>query len=161
MEQTLTPTIDRDIELKKFLADIHSRINKDITSDFVLAKLEDKDKNAVIEMTNNAYYATRLLTEHAIKNKTKKKHYWNKTTKKWEKKELTEDENTLLKKNIENLFDAYVNRIILVVNLNRNKKDNHLLNLLGKYAPEPEQPEITTPPDLLENQENNKTTNNK
>ncbi len=43
-------TIDNKLEILRFVSTVQSRIKKDISEDFVLAKLEDKDREGIIEM---------------------------------------------------------------------------------------------------------------
>ena len=42
-------TIDTKLELMKYTSEVQARIKKDITSDFVLARLDQKDKTGVID----------------------------------------------------------------------------------------------------------------
>ena len=56
---------DTKLDLIKYTSQVQSDINTNITSDFVLAKLNEKDKTAIIEMTDNAYHAKKILLQIA------------------------------------------------------------------------------------------------
>ena len=43
------------LDILKHISDIKLQLKDDIKSDFVLAKLTEKDKEFIIEMTGNAY----------------------------------------------------------------------------------------------------------
>lgn len=118
-------TIDTDLELKKYLIEVQARLKDNITSDYILAKLEDKDKQAIIELTDSAYYAQRLI-QYAI---TKiKKVKFNEEKKEWETDiNLTKEEKTRIKKLADRTYDAYMIKLNMVTILNRNKEDNYII----------------------------------
>lgn len=113
---------DTKLDILKFTANVKSRIKEDITSDFILAKLTEKDKEGITEMTCNAYFAKRIIL-------TALKH-----TK-------TQTEIKIIKHLANATFDAYMTRIYMVANLNRNVPKNHLLRILAEKEEEPETPE--------------------
>lgn len=124
----------------KHLSEVQSRIKDQITSDFVYAKLDEKDKEGVIEMTNNAYYGHRLIIEIA---KKATKWEWNQKQQQWEKRNYnkTETETLLLMSN--NTFDAFMTRPTMTVNMNRNVKNNYLIRMsAGLPEEEKEEEEI-------------------
>lgn len=119
-EDLLTDQFD----VYRYLTDVRSRIKKDISTDFVLAKLEDQDKTGVIEMTVNAYLA-KAVAESL-------KPYCRSVE---EMKEVEHEGNRI--------FDMYMTKIYMVVLLNRNKEQNPMVRWivsnLGKGGQEEEQ----------------------
>jgi len=49
----------------KYLTSIQSDIKKDITSDFILAKLDQNQKESVIELVRDAYYIKKMMERYA------------------------------------------------------------------------------------------------
>ena len=52
---------DDKFDLLKSLTEVESNIRDIISSDFVLAKLGEKDKKGIIEMVNMAYYCRKVM----------------------------------------------------------------------------------------------------
>lgn len=128
--------VDNKLELVKYATEVQCRIREDINSDFVIAKFPtEKDKEALTEMTNNAYLSKRLIT-----NLTKGKiHKWNKQRGKWEEKELTDDEKTEINNIANEIFDIHMIRHQMKAILERNKKDNPILQGIMGLPQEPEE----------------------
>ena len=70
MEKDNVTNFNDRLDILKHVSEIKLRLKNDITNDFVLAKLEDKDKEAIIEMTGNAYFSKRLLDTLSRKSYT-------------------------------------------------------------------------------------------
>lgn len=140
----IEPTSFNDkLDIFKHVAEVHSRIRKDIGSDFVMAKLGEKDKEAIIELTSDAYFCKRIVE----KLKEQYKEY-NWGTEKYEG--LDEETQKKMQDIADQIFDSFMTRIYMTVNLSRNVAKNYLLNLLAKPDPEEEQEEETTQkPDTL------------
>ena len=121
-------TIDNKLELLKFSAQVQSRIKTDISEDFILAKLNEKDKESIIEMTSNAYF-TKFIFEKLKRLGTK----WNYdiNTKTYTKRRLNKSEINHIDLISKNTFDIYMNRIFMTTILNRNIEGNHLLRLIN------------------------------
>lgn len=102
------------LDVYQFVSEVKLSLRKNITSDFVLAKLGQKDKEGIIEMTGNAYLAKRLIDRLAKGCKDKEK-----------KKKIEEISKAT--------FDMYMNRIYMTVILNRNVDKNYLINVLSGY----------------------------
>lgn len=120
--------VDNKIELLKFLAMVATRIKKDITSDFTLAKLDDQNKTGIIDMTSNAYLLRRII------NTLKEQSYtwtYNHETKTWTKNNLDENTKTRIEKIGQNIFDSYMVKVYMTAIMNRNVEQNHILNILG------------------------------
>lgn len=132
-------TVDNSLELTKYATQVQSRIREDINSDFVLAVLNEKDKEAIKEFTNNAYLSKRL-----IKEITEEKQYkWNKTKRVWELRKLQEDEIKEIERIADETFDIHMIRPMMLVILERNKKENPILSgLMNKEKTETTTQEI-------------------
>lgn len=127
------PTIDNKLELIKSLSQVKSSIKDVITEDFVLAKLGDKDKEAIIEMVANANYGKQLVNTIILISKEWK---WNKKEKKWELESINIESKNHLEKMGKRLFDTFMSRIYMTVILNRNTKNNHLVRLIAGQTEE-------------------------
>lgn len=128
-------TINDKLDLLKFAVDIKLRLKNDITSDFTLARLGEKDKEGIIEMTTNAYYSKKLMTYIEKKHR---KWKWNKQQEEWEQEKLDETEKAYIRKIGEKIFDNFMTRIYMTAILNRNVKDNHLIRILAGYQEQEE-----------------------
>jgi hypothetical protein len=123
--------IDSKLELLKYMSDVQSRIKNDISSDFILAKLGDQDKEGVIEMTSNAYFCKKvgdMIKHHAIK---KGKWVWSVKANSWIREEYDNDYLKGLEIINRATFDAFMTRIYMTVILNRNVEKNHMLKILS------------------------------
>lgn len=127
--------VDNKLELLKFTSEVQSRIRSEISSDFVLAKLGDQDKEGIVELTGDAYFIQKIL--RTIKRA--KKWHWNNKTKTWYKTELTDKEKEYIEEISQATFDAFMTRIYMTVILNRNVKDNHILKILAGLKEEEEE----------------------
>lgn len=136
-ETTNDDGVDTQLELLKFATKVQSRIKTDITEDFTLCKLNDQDKQGIIEMTVNAHAARRKMTQ-ILKNS---KQYT------WKENDWTEGLNEETRKKMEEdgkkAFDMYMTKIYMTAILNRNVPKNHLVNFLKNEREETE-PEPTT-----------------
>lgn len=103
---------DTKLDILKFTTEVQSRIKKDITSDFILAKLPTKDKQNIIDTACDGYFAKRLFYTIAIQNKNPE------TTKK-------------IKQIGEITFDMYMTRCYLTANLCRNVDKNYLIEIIA------------------------------
>ena len=96
-----------------------------------MARLGDKDKEAIIEMTGNAYFSKRLLDVLAEKSY---KWNWNERENKYIKVKIDKAEKQTIKKMARALFDSYMIKIYMTVVLNRNVDKNYLINVLSGYV---------------------------
>lgn len=124
---------DTELDFLKYLAQVQSTIKSDITSDFTLAKLSEKDKEGIKEMTVNAYLCKQL----SLELQHTKIHEWDNNTKIWYKRHLTKQEKEKILFNSQRIFDAFMNRNYMTVLLNRNVPDNDMLKILARQTPEP------------------------
>ena len=102
------------LDLLKFVGDIHTRIKKDITADFIFAKLNDTDKEGVINMTVNAFSSKRLMYIYASKSE--------------------DDEAKILKEIGNSIFDNFMTKIYMTIILNRNVDGNYIIDVLSGYG---------------------------
>lgn len=141
-----TNQIQNRIQLLSHVSEVQSRIKKDISSDFILAKLSDKDKEGVIEMTGNAYYWQKLIKLWADNSTTWK---WNDNTKTWIQTGLPPNTMKKIYKTADTLFDTFMIRIYMTVLLNRNVPKNYLINILSSQ-PEDTDLDEETPTEFKE-----------
>lgn len=129
-------TIESDLELKKYIGQVKSRINTEITEDFTYAKLDEQNEKGVIEMTTNAFFAIRMYTQAAKKGT---KWTWNNKFQQWEQRRFTTEEQEIVRNQGKRLFDALMTRVLMTVIMNRNKQGNYLIDALVKDQRETEQ----------------------
>ena len=131
------PTVDNKLELVKHLGEVQSPIKQTITSDFIYAKLGDKDKEGITEMTANAQLGRNFY--RYVEEKTVKWH-WNKEKEQWEAKSMNKEHRETLKKYASTLADNYMIRPYMIANLARNQSDNFLIKITaGVPDNEPEE----------------------
>lgn len=123
-------SIDNKLELLRYVSNVQSRIRKDISSDFILAKLSDKDKEGIIEMTANAYFVKKIMMLVANKQI---KYNWNNQKQKWEKSYLEPKEKKIITEIANATFDGYMTRVYMTTILNRNVPRNYLVRLIAGY----------------------------
>ena len=135
-EPALVDTALNELELVKETIKVQNRLKKDITSDFILAKLSEKDQEMIIESVTMAYVSKTLIQK--IKNQ-EKQHKWNTKTQKWDTTPLNYQQQEHLQILAEKTFDIYMVRPYMISILKRNTKLNHLINGILKIQPESEQ----------------------
>jgi hypothetical protein len=121
-------TIDNKLEILRLTSQVQSRIKKDISEDFILAKLDERDKEGIVEMTSNAYFVKKILGILSAKGV---KYDWNVKTDSWTKRSLNTEEKSFIEHIANATFDSYLTRIYMTVILNRNVPNNHLLKILA------------------------------
>ena len=131
-------TFDDRLEVLKFSASVQSRIKDDVTADFTLARLNEKDRKFIVEMTQNVYIAKRMYLIILLQMQRK-----------WEKKETyTQEEKHLYDKEYAAVtnamkmnFDAFMSKIYMLAITNRNVDANYLINAITGYIQEAEKKE--------------------
>lgn len=118
-------TIDSKLELIKQIGQVESEIKDHITSDFVYAKLNEKDKTFILKMYQNASLARTLLERLRINQK--KEWQWNQNKYQWEYQNISQKKEQILKELTKQIFQTFMRTIFMLVILNRNVKDNHLV----------------------------------
>lgn len=128
-EKDKKDTFNDKLDALKYMSEVQSSIKKNVTSDFILAILDEKSKEGIIELTADAYYSQRILDQIQRRAKRWK---WNEQTKKWELEGLTDDDVRKIGNIKENAFNAYMTRIQMAAVVNRNVPNNHILKLLAE-----------------------------
>lgn len=123
--QPIENTVDSKLEFYKNISEVQSGIKNEITTDFTFCKLDDHDKEAVIEMVNDSYYAKQIILSI---NERATKWEWDKD--KWVQRHLNNEETAFIKIKANRIFDVIMTRIFMIAILNRNVKDNHLIRTL-------------------------------
>lgn len=124
----VSETVDNKLEILTFLARVQGRIKRDITEDFVLAKLHEKDKIAIINMTSNAYYLYKILI---VLSERSKVYEWETKTKTWIKRPLDYEEKESIREIARATFDSIMTPVYMTVLLNRNVEKNHLVEIIA------------------------------
>lgn len=124
------------LDLSKYLIDVHGTINNVIKADYTLAKLAEKDKEAIIEMTTNAYMTRKLF--EMLKLRAKIPDY-NPKTKRYEDRALNKEEKKEMEEIGKRVFDTIMVRVHMTVIMNRNVPENHLVKITAKINEEIEQ----------------------
>lgn len=122
---------DTKLDLLKHLTEVQSQIKKRISTDFTLAHLSEKDIEAITEMTSNAYFSNRILDTIMRQSIMNGKDKWNSKTKQWEKVTITKEDLELMEQTKQAVFDSYMTRLYMTAILSRNKKTNHMLNVIA------------------------------
>lgn len=121
-------TIDTELELKKKFIDIHTHsISDEVSSDYTLARLDLKDKEAIIEMIQNAYLFKRVLL--LLRDKSKR-YVWSEEENGWEITSLTEIQKEKINHISRKIFAAITIRPHITTILNRNIELNYLIKTL-------------------------------
>lgn len=113
------------LDVLRHISDIKLRLKEEITQDYVLAKLGDKDKEGAINMTEDAYFCQMALFKRLIRNAKMKQI-------------ISDDEEKYIEELGNRTFDMYMNKIHMTIVLNRNVDKNYLINVLAKYQEEEE-----------------------
>ena len=77
--------VDNELDLKIYGSQVHGRIGKDVSGDYILAVLDENQRIAVTEMVYTAHFVRKLM-EH-IRNKAKTWKY-NNETQTWQQIEI-------------------------------------------------------------------------
>lgn len=131
-EEIQQEEFDNKLDLLKYTTEVHGRIKRDVTSDFVLAKstgtgIDEKKRDAMIELICDAYFC-KILFE-IIKRKARKpawdeeKGYW-----KWQKVETEEQAKITRYQN--ETFDMYLIRPQMITVMSRNIDKNKMMEWL-------------------------------
>lgn len=130
-------SIDNQLEFSKFLSEVQGRVKGQLTSDFVLAKLSEKDKEATREILANAYYSKRVMETVIIKAAEQTWEY-DKERLIWRTRGLEEKRIKEIREQIELLMDTMTVRLQVTAVVNRNVPNNKLLRMLLRRNEEEE-----------------------
>ena len=123
-------TVDNSLELRKYLVQVQSRIKNEVTSDFTLATVLPEEKEGIIEITTNAFEARKKF-ENIAKCK---RWNWDKKEKAWILNELNKQQKEIINQHTNQTFDTYMNRVFMMITMNRNKANNPLASMLVEEA---------------------------
>lgn len=141
IEPTPARETDSKLEFLKHMTEVQSKIKDAVSSDFILAKLGEQDKEGITEMTVNAYYGKTLM--ELLKKKCQKVWKWQKEGY-WKKEDEQPEKLEVLDKQAQILFNTFMTRVYMTTILNRNVKDNYLIKLTtGTKEEEKEEEEQT------------------
>lgn len=117
----------------KYLTSIHSDIKKDITSDFILAKLNENQKESIIELVRDAYFIKKAM-ERLIDCKTykvgKNHKYIKNNDGSFRKFDLSEDEKEYISNMAKLTFNAIMIKILMTKIEYRNVDSNVIMELI-------------------------------
>lgn len=116
--------IDNKLDLMKALGQVQSDIKDRITSDFVLAKLDEKKQELIVNTTSNAYFCKSLI------ERTKERKIWKWNGKNWEETEQTKEDKNKIDEAGRRTFNAFMTKNTMIAVLNRNIKNNYLIRLM-------------------------------
>lgn len=119
--------IDNKLELIKSFTDVKSDLHKSITSDLVLARFTDKEKEFITEMVHNGYYGQQLIELASLKATT---WNWNKKERQWEERRIDKKTREAMKQEGKRCFNAYMIRPHMLGILHRNIPKNYLIRLI-------------------------------
>lgn len=117
----------------KYLTDIQSDIRKDITSDFILAKLNDTQKEAVIELVRDAYFVKKemeKLKDGFIYQVDKKGKYIRNKDGTFKRFPISKEEQKIIENLAKITFNSFMIKIIMTKIEYRNVENNVMVELL-------------------------------
>lgn len=120
----------------KHLVDVHSDIKKDITSDFILAKLKNDQApvpEPIIELVRDAYFCKKMIERYA-----EAKEYKVDARGKWIKEKdgtykkypISDEKIKYIKNEAKIIFNVYMIKVIMTVIMYRNIKENVIMELI-------------------------------
>lgn len=131
-------TVDNQLELLKYVAQVQQPgIKKELTSDYILAKLPEKDKTATIELAADAYFALRII--QLLYTKSKGTPIYNHKTRTWTIPQLEKHKQTKILELANRIFESYTKPLDLTSNLNRNVEKNYILQLISNATNQPQE----------------------
>ena len=117
--------MDTKLELIDSLTRVTSdNIKRNITKDFVLAKLDNQDKSAMVEMVANAYFIRELVSRLQRLEVDK---YVNG---KWVKAGIDPEIRVKMEKISADVFNIFLTKLQTIAILNRNVRENHLIEMI-------------------------------
>ena len=115
---------ENKLELYKYLLQVHSRT--ELTADYVLAKLTEKDKSLITDMVKHSNTATKYI------DNMHRKYYkweWNTQTNSWHKRRSNKTDALLFNLHKEIINDTYMNIPNSLAVLNRNEDKNFIIKV--------------------------------
>lgn len=124
--------LDKYTVLKDF-TNVKSSIKNFISSDFVLAKLDDQDKTGISDMVSLALYCSNMI----LMTKLEREYYFDHDNFCWKVRPLSRRELREIDMWAEALFNSFMKMPYMTVILNRNKGGNKLVEqIIGRIREE-------------------------
>lgn len=120
-------TLRTELELRKYVGQINHNLKKNISDEFKHAKLDEKERKHVMEMTDNAYKIIRL---YKYRQTHAKKWDWNPEKEQWEQRHLNKGEIEKIEQLGQAAFEGIMIKIIMLCTLKINVPDNDLVKML-------------------------------
>ena len=117
----------------KYLTGVQSDLKHDVTSDFILAKLRENQKEAIIELVRDAYFAKKevlKLTRGWNYKIDRKGKYIKNDDKTFKKFPLDLVEIKYIKNLADITFNSYMIKMIMTVIMYRNIEQNVLMEMI-------------------------------
>lgn len=117
----------------KYLTDIQSDIKEDITSDFILAKLNENQKESVIELVRDAYFVKKEIEKLALGYRyrpLKNGKYMKNKDGTFKRFDLTRIEQKYIEKVAKITFNSFMIKIIMTKIEYRNVENNVMMELI-------------------------------
>ena len=141
IERKKEDSYDNEYEMKSMLPQVKSAVKENVTSDYTLAILNKDEKEFVIENYGNAEYAKEIIKRFGQKGY---RYQWDNETKDWVKNPdgsykkvlISKEERNLIEEMAKRTFTFFMIQSHLIAILNRNKVENHMVNILGKWEEE-------------------------
>lgn len=137
-EKGETQEITDEIQLITKTVEVHSSVKDNISEDYTLAFLNKDEREYITENFRNAKFAKSIISRFAEKGYYYK---WDESKFDWVRDEednpkriyLTKEQKAQIENGSKKLFEFFMVQPHLIAILNRNKVDNFLVKLLGKY----------------------------
>lgn len=133
---------DSGLDIAQHMAIVHSNIKSTVSPDFVMAKFDEKNKEFVIEMVANAYFARNLLRSLEIIGEKRLLNYKRLRPNDTGMIEKLELELRLVKDTQDIIFTTFTTKVQMVAIVNRNVSKNYLLKLLAGFSKQMEDEEV-------------------
>lgn len=124
---------DTGLDIANHLAIVHSKIKSTVSPDFVMAKFDDKNKEFVIEMIANAFFARNVLRSLVLYGQKKLQDYRNKRPYDKESIQNIIRELEAVEQTQELIFTTYTTKVQMVAVVNRNVPSNDLVKILAGF----------------------------
>lgn len=136
-------SFDNQFEVMGKLPEVNSSVKRNVTQDYTLAWLTDAEREFIEENYDNASDVKTMIEKYMEKGF---KYVWDNDKQEWLRNEdrsymkvaLDKDEKALIKYVGELIFERFMILSHMIAVLNRNRKDNFLVKLLGRDMTEEE-----------------------
>ena len=123
MDEKQAEKISDKYDLAKFMIEPKKEEGDKLSSDFVIAKFSDQEREGIIELTHNREVLRNLLNRTIMKMK---KWHYDQESKKWSRTTYDEFYLKKCKKIIERMYNIYYVRAKTMAVLGKNVSNNHI-----------------------------------